>query len=65
MNWISRSNQEIKPPIDRALLCYCPEWNDSGYQIATFNGREFEYDEMPNEMFDALVTDWTIFIEVD
>jgi hypothetical protein len=28
---------------DQLVICRCPEWNDEGYQIATWNGEEFEF----------------------
>lgn len=37
------------------VLCRCPEWNDEGYQIAEWNGEEFEYSGQPNDMFNSLV----------
>ena len=33
------------------VLCRCPYWCDSGYQIAKWNGEIFEYDEDPNGGF--------------
>jgi hypothetical protein len=36
---------------DQMVIAKCPEWSDSGYQIAFWNGEEFFYDDQPNEMF--------------
>lgn len=40
------------------VICKCPEWNDEGFQIATWNKRiqEFEYCGQPNDMFHDTVT---------
>jgi len=46
-------------------LCYCPEWNEEGYQVAVWKGKEFTYGGQPNEMFDGLVLSWNIFLEAD
>lgn len=54
-----------KPPINRVLLCCCPEWNESGYQVAKWNGDEFTYDEQPNSMFNGMVVEWALFMEAD
>jgi len=40
---------------DQLVICRCPEWNDEGYQIATWNGVEFEFSGQPNDMFNDLV----------
>ena len=65
MNWINVASSEAKPPIDRPLLCFCPEWCELGYQAAKWSGTQFYYDEQPNELFDGYVTDWAIFLEAD
>ena len=65
MNWINVASSEIKPPRDRAILCFCAEWNDSGYQVAKWSGTQFYYDEQSNNLFDGYVTDWAIFMEAD
>jgi len=44
------------------VLCKCPEWNEEGYQVATWNGSEFEYSGQPNDMFNDLVVG---FIKLD
>lgn len=66
MQWINRAiHPEITPPTNRPLLCFCQDWNESGYQVAEWDGKKFTYQEEPNEMFDSCVTDWSIFIEAD
>jgi hypothetical protein len=44
------------------VLCRCPKWNDEGYQVATWNGEEFEYSGQPNDMFNDLVI---AFVKLD
>jgi len=66
MNWIKAAkDNKIKPPPFRPIICYCPEWNCSGYQIAQWNTKEFEYEEQPNDMFSDLVEEWALFMEAD
>ena len=36
MNWID-VNSSVKPPENRVLLCYCPEWSETGYQVARWS----------------------------
>lgn len=40
---------------NQKVICRCPNWNDEGYQIATWNGEEFEFSAQPNNMFDENV----------
>lgn len=64
MDWID-IDSKIKPSINRPVLCYCPEWSELGYQVAEWNGKEFEYSEQPNDLFNGLVLKWNIFLEAD
>lgn len=56
---------DLTPPRNRPLLCYCPEWCDIGYVVATWNGKEFYYAEQVNDMFSETVEKWAIFFEAD
>ena len=52
MNWID-NRLRVKPTeFDKYVLCYCPKWNDSGYQVAKFNGKKCDYGDAPNDNFD-------------
>ena len=54
----------IVPPENRPLLCYCPEWSETGYQVARYRKNiGFYYYEEPNDVFSDLVEKWAIFIE--
>jgi hypothetical protein len=65
MSWIKISSG-IVPPSERVLLCYCPEWNETGYQVAMWDkNKGFYYHEQPNDMFHDLVEEWSIFMEAD
>ena len=64
MKWISVED-ERKPPVRRPVLLHCPDWCDSGYQVGYFNGKEFYFDEQPNDMFNDHVESWAIFLEAD
>lgn len=64
MNWI-KSTDKIKPQKGRVVLCYCPGWNDLGYQVGVWDGHGFCYEEQPNEMFSDYVESWAIFTEAD
>ena len=64
LNWIG-VKEKIKPQRERVLICYCPEWSEIGYQVAKWNGKEFYYDEQPNNDFNGLVEKWSIFYEAD
>jgi len=63
MNWIDV--EDVTPPKDRPLLCYCPEWSETGYQVAEWNGKEFYYAEQMNDMFSETVEKWLVFYEAD
>lgn len=65
MIWVNVAGSGIEPPKERNVLCFCPEWNESGYQVAKWSGTQFYYESQPNELFDGYVTDWAIFMEAD
>ncbi len=54
LDWID-VNSSVKPPENRVLLCYCPEWSETG----------FYYYEEPNEQFGDLVEKWAVFETAD
>ena len=59
--WIRVS--DMKPARGDKVLCYCPDWCDTEYQIAMFDGKKFYYEDQPNDMFDGLVVAWSYFGE--
>jgi len=65
MFWIDVNNDEIKPPSYRPVLCFCPGWNNSGYQVANYSNKKFEYDEDPNGNFHKYVKEWFVFLEAE
>ena len=64
MNWIDVKTK-IKPQIGRIILCWCPDWCDAGYQVGQWNGKEFFYEDQPNDMFNRHVKAWAVFLEAD
>ena len=59
------SMKESLPTKTRQDIVYvvkCPDWNDEGYQVCSFNGKEFEYDGQPNDMFMENVEGWAILV---
>ena len=64
MKWID-VNSSVKPPENRVLLCYCPEWSETGYQVARWSEAGFYYYEEPNEQFGDLVEKWAVFETAD
>lgn len=63
-NWID-SEDKVKPNVARTVLAYCPDWNNSGYQVCYWDGKVFRYDEEPNDDFHTYVNSWAIFMEAD
>jgi len=61
-DWISRDET---PPQTRPLLCHCPDWNESGYQVANHDGSKFYYADAPNDDFDETVESWSLFVEAN
>jgi hypothetical protein len=51
--------REKKPEEGIMIICRCPNWCDSGYQIAKFEDGIFCYDDQPNDAFDENVIAWT------
>lgn len=64
MNWINVTD-ERKPYTNRPVICYCPDWSDIGYQVAQWDGKEFYYEDQPNDMFNRHVKSWALFMEAD
>lgn len=50
--------RETKPKEGILIICHCPNWCDSGYQIAKFEDGIFCYDDQPNDAFDENVIAW-------
>jgi len=48
---------------DQLVVCRCPNWCSSGYQVARWNGEEFYFDEQPNDMFHRDVVAFMILSE--
>lgn len=64
LNWID-VNSGVTPPKGRPVLCYCPEWIETEYQVATWNGDEFYYTEQSNGSFSEHVEKWALFYGAD
>jgi hypothetical protein len=64
MKWIDVNSGEL-PPVEQPILCYCPEWSETGYQCCKWNGDVFYYDEQSSDNFNAHVEKWTLFFEAD
>lgn len=65
MKWIDVNSGEF-PPVGQPILCYCPEWSETGYQVARWSEETgFYYYEEPNEQFGDLVEKWAVFETAD
>jgi len=53
----------MKPGRGALVICYCPDWCSTAYQVAKFSGKEFSYEDQPNDMFDQHVVAWSYFDE--
>lgn len=47
--------------IGAMFVVNCPNWNEEGWQICTWNGSSFEYSSQSNDDFDSLVDGWIVF----
>jgi hypothetical protein len=65
MLWIDVKDIDIKPPTYRPILCYCPDWNNSGYQVAYYSKGEFYYEGSLNGEFHYYVQKWFVFLEAE
>ena len=69
MKWIDVNSGEL-PPVGQPILCYCPEWSETGYQVARWSEEtgfyyyEYYYEE-PSEQFCDLVEKWAVFETAD
>lgn len=62
-NIVKWNSLKIEPPKWRVLAAFCPEWSEAGYQICRWNGKEFYYDEQPNDSFNVHVKSWSLIFE--
>jgi len=54
--YIEKTKQSVRMlKYKQLVICKCPDWCSEGFQIGYWNGREFDYDECPNNMFDETV----------
>jgi hypothetical protein len=66
MDWIDNKAGEPKPiNSNRPVLCYCPKWCESEYQVAYFINGLWCYEGQPNDGFNDLVEQWTLFMCAD
>lgn len=65
-NWFHITDS-TRPMKGRLVLCYCPEWCNSGYQVAYFDEDQggFYYDEQPNSQFNDCVEAWSLLGEYE
>lgn len=55
-----------KLKIEQKALCLCPEWCPLGVQVATWDGKKFDYPDNPNpDNFDNCVTGYLPLDEYD
>ena len=59
IEWFDYVANAKKPPHNRVLLVYCPEWCDMGYAVVTWNGASFE-DEIRGEDIHDYVLKWSL-----
>lgn len=64
IEWIDYNKENKSPPKNSALLVYCPEWSDIGYEVAVWNGSNFE-DEIRGEDIHDYVLKWCLIYEAD
>lgn len=50
--------ESSKLSFGQMVLCRCEDWCEEGFQVAKWNGKEFEFGGQPNDMFDGLVTEF-------
>lgn len=62
--WIPVTS-EVKPEPFRHVIAYCPEWNQSGYEVCYWNGSQFWSDDACSDDFDGYVEQWSLFMEAD
>ena len=39
LDWIDVNSGEL-PPVEQPILCYCPEWSETGYQVARWSEKQ-------------------------
>ena len=64
IEWIDYTQIHNKPPKNRALLVYCPDWCDIGYAVVVWNGSSFE-DEMRGTDINDYIVKWSLIFEAD
>ena len=46
---------KVKLENGQMALCFCPDWCETRYQVAFWNGEKFDYPDATNDNFDANV----------
>jgi len=64
IEWIEYTETAKNPPQNRALLVYCPDFSSIGYEVAVWNGANFETDLHGEEIHDY-VKKWSLIFEAD
>jgi hypothetical protein len=58
-----KKTRAIELDYEQLVLTKCPDWCEEGFQVAVWNGKEFEFRAQPNDMFNEHVTDFMILSE--
>jgi len=64
VKWIDYTATAKNPPRYRALLAYCPEFSNMGYEVVVWNGANFESD-IHGEGIHDYVKKWCLIFEAD
>lgn len=57
MNWISVKDKNKRPKLEQAVLVFCPDWCQEGYDIATIDEKS-EWTNSAGQDMDDFVTHW-------
>jgi len=64
IEWIEYTETAKNPPRNRALLVYCPDFSNMGYEVVVWNGSNFETDLHGEDIHDY-VKKWCLIYEAD
>jgi hypothetical protein len=64
LEWIDYKQMHRKPPQNRPLLAYCPNWCDTQYVVVVWNGWSF-VDDLSGTDINDYVVKWSLIFEAD
>jgi hypothetical protein len=64
ITWVKPTEANKKPPKNRPLLAYCPDFCEVGYEVVIWNGHHFS-NELHGTAIHDYVQQWSLIYEAE